>query len=103
MEEETQALIREATAALREPPTAEEGFAAQIASKLQNMERGQRLRCETLIFKAINMAMLEKLDDDTDIVRIAPPVPAFAPAPIPAPVPIPDAALVLALFIIWVG
>ncbi|XP_040181138.1 uncharacterized protein LOC120914527 [Rana temporaria] len=58
MEEETQAMLREATAAIREQPSEEEGFGALIAAKLKNLERGQRVRCEYLIFKAISMASL---------------------------------------------
>ena len=89
MEEETQAMLREATAAIREPISEVEGFAALIAAKLGNLEQSQRVRCELLIYKAISMASLGQLYDDTDIVRIAPPVLATPPAPAP---PLPEAA-----------
>ena len=90
MEEETQTLLRQATAAIREPPSEVEGFAALIAAKLHNLEQSQRVRCEPLIFKAISMASLGQLDGDTDIVRIASPVLAAPPAPAP---PLHEAAL----------
>ena len=89
MEQETQAILREATAAIREQPTEEEGFGALIAAKMKNLERGQHVQCEYIIFKAISMASMGRLNENIDLGLIATPVLSALPAPSPTPAPSP--------------
>ncbi|PIO34960.1 hypothetical protein AB205_0088260, partial [Aquarana catesbeiana] len=51
-EEESLALIREASQILSTPPNAEEAYGTYMATRLLELEKGQRLLCEGLIFQA---------------------------------------------------
>ncbi|PIO31469.1 hypothetical protein AB205_0099070 [Aquarana catesbeiana] len=54
LEEAAISLFWKATEALGAPHTMEEDFATIIASKMQRMEEGQQLMCESLILEALN-------------------------------------------------
>ncbi|PIO09818.1 hypothetical protein AB205_0147820, partial [Aquarana catesbeiana] len=46
-------LIQEASASLRATPTHEEAFACMAATKLQDMQEGQRLMCEDILYEIL--------------------------------------------------
>ncbi|PIO29592.1 hypothetical protein AB205_0054470, partial [Aquarana catesbeiana] len=54
LEEAAIGLFWRATEALGAPHTVEEDIAGIIASKMQRMEEGQQLMCESLILEALN-------------------------------------------------
>ncbi|PIO31468.1 hypothetical protein AB205_0099070 [Aquarana catesbeiana] len=76
LEEAAISLFWKATEALGAPHTMEEDFATIIASKMQRMEEGQQLMCESLILEALNKG---------------PPSPPPPPGPTPPPATSPTA------------
>ncbi|PIO11921.1 hypothetical protein AB205_0022230 [Aquarana catesbeiana] len=86
LEETAISLIWRATEALGAPHTVEDDFAAIIASKMQSMEEGQQLLCESLILEALNKEMRAQITSDTHLCELTygpPPPPAGPPPPSP--------------------
>ncbi|PIO12140.1 hypothetical protein AB205_0131410, partial [Aquarana catesbeiana] len=67
LKEATIGLFWKATEALRAPHTVEEDFAGIIACKMQRMEEGQRLLCESLILEALNKGLRGQITSATHI------------------------------------
>ncbi|PIO12556.1 hypothetical protein AB205_0184150, partial [Aquarana catesbeiana] len=67
LEEAAIGLFWKATEALGAPHTVEEYFAAIIACKMQRMEEGQQLMCESLMLEALNKGLRAQLTSDTHI------------------------------------
>ncbi|XP_077340735.1 uncharacterized protein LOC143984423 [Lithobates pipiens] len=80
-QEESLRLIREATNVLNSPPDAEEAYGCYIASRLHQLEMGQRLHCERLIFLALQKGLSGELSANSNIVEQVPPVPPPPPPP----------------------
>ncbi|PIO09132.1 hypothetical protein AB205_0167190, partial [Aquarana catesbeiana] len=89
LEEAAIGLFWRATEALGAPHTVEDDFAAIIASKMQMMEEGQRLMCESLILEALNKGMRAQITSETHLCELThgppPPPPAGRPPPPPPP------------------
>ncbi|PIO10638.1 hypothetical protein AB205_0093470 [Aquarana catesbeiana] len=88
-EEESLALIREASQILSTLPNAEEAYGTYIATRLLELEKGQSLLCERLIFQAYQKGLRGELTPTTYIADEATP-PATPPPPIPPPPPAPS-------------
>ncbi|PIN97439.1 hypothetical protein AB205_0043450, partial [Aquarana catesbeiana] len=92
LEEAAIGLFWRATEALGAPHTVEDDFAAIIASKMQRMEEGQQLMCESLILEAHNKGMRAQITSDTHLCELThgpPPPPAGPPPPSPPGPPSP--------------
>ncbi|PIO23648.1 hypothetical protein AB205_0068650 [Aquarana catesbeiana] len=89
LEEAAICLFWRATEALGAPHTVEEDFAAIIASKMQRMEEGQQLMCESLILEALNKGMRGQSTSQTHLCELTdgPPPPPAGPTPPPATSP----------------
>ncbi|PIO09481.1 hypothetical protein AB205_0028920 [Aquarana catesbeiana] len=87
LEEAAIGLFWRATESLGAPHTVEEDFAAIIASKMQRMEEGQQLICESLILEALNKGMRGQITSQTHLCKLTdgPPPPPAGPAPPPPP------------------
>ncbi|PIO25088.1 hypothetical protein AB205_0004010 [Aquarana catesbeiana] len=83
LEEAAIGLFWKATEALGAPHTVEEDFAAIIACKMQRMEEGQQLMCESLMLEALNKGLRAQITSDT---HLCPPPPPPSPPP-PGPTP----------------
>ncbi|PIO13199.1 hypothetical protein AB205_0013980, partial [Aquarana catesbeiana] len=88
-EEESLALIRKARQILSTPPNAEEAYGTFMATRLLELERGQRLLCEDLIFQAYQKGLRGELTPTTYIADEA--TPPATPPPPPAPSTPPEA------------
>ncbi|PIO10002.1 hypothetical protein AB205_0005820, partial [Aquarana catesbeiana] len=78
LEEAAIGLFWKATEALGAPHTVQEDFAAIIACKMQQMEEGQQLMCESLMLEALNKGLRAQLTSDThlcDLTHGPPPPP----------------------------
>ncbi|PIO09558.1 hypothetical protein AB205_0071070 [Aquarana catesbeiana] len=82
LEEAVIGLFWKATEALGAPHTVEEDFAAIIACKMQWMEEGQQLMCESLMLEALNKGLRAQLTSDTHICDLT-----HGPTPPPATSP----------------
>ncbi|PIO28901.1 hypothetical protein AB205_0220950 [Aquarana catesbeiana] len=80
-EEESLALIREARQILSTPPNAEEAYGTYMATRLLELEKGQRLLCEGLIFQAYQKGLRGELTEKTYIADEATPPATPPPAP----------------------
>ncbi|PIO11610.1 hypothetical protein AB205_0177060, partial [Aquarana catesbeiana] len=88
LEEAARGLFWRATEALGAPQTVEEDIAAVIAYKMQRMEEGQQLMCESLILEALNKGMRAQITSQTHLCELTdgpPPPPAGPPPPPPSP------------------
>ncbi|PIO11274.1 hypothetical protein AB205_0083950 [Aquarana catesbeiana] len=89
LEEAAIGLIWKATEALRAPHTGEEDFAGIIACKMQRMEEGQQLMCESLILEALNKWLRGQIASATHICDLThgppPPPPGSTPPPATSP------------------
>ncbi|PIO11941.1 hypothetical protein AB205_0055200 [Aquarana catesbeiana] len=88
MEEAALGLIKEANAALKTPPDTEEAYGCYVAAKWQQMEEGQRLICEKIIFQALHKGLRGRITDNMHLYALAlppPPPPATSPPPEPQP------------------
>ncbi|PIO14595.1 hypothetical protein AB205_0190790, partial [Aquarana catesbeiana] len=90
-EEESLALIREASKIISTPPNAEEAYGTYMASRLLELEKGQRLICEGLIFEAYQKGLRGELTAKTYLADEATPPPPSPPPPPPAPSTPPEA------------
>ncbi|PIO23467.1 hypothetical protein AB205_0062600 [Aquarana catesbeiana] len=81
MEESALGLIKEANAVLKTPPDAEKAYGCYVAAKLQQMEEGQRLICEKIIFQALHKGLRDQMTDNMHLCTLAhpPPPPATSP------------------------
>ncbi|PIO27605.1 hypothetical protein AB205_0097260, partial [Aquarana catesbeiana] len=92
-EEASLRLIREATNVLTSPPDAEEAYGFYIASRLVELEKGQCLLCERIIFDALHKELRGELTANSQIYEQAhppPPPPPLPPPPSPATSPPPE-------------
>ncbi|PIO35800.1 hypothetical protein AB205_0158120, partial [Aquarana catesbeiana] len=80
-EEESLALIREASQILSTPPNAEEAYGTYMATKLLELEKGQCLLCEGLIFQAYQKGLRGELTAKTYLADEATPPPAPSTPP----------------------
>ncbi|PIO10597.1 hypothetical protein AB205_0091630 [Aquarana catesbeiana] len=90
LEEAAIGLFWTATEALGAPHTVEEDFAGIIAFKMQRMEEGQQLMCESLILEALNKGLRAQITSDThlcDLTHGPPPPPPSPPGPTSPPPP----------------
>ncbi|PIO29820.1 hypothetical protein AB205_0075630 [Aquarana catesbeiana] len=87
-EDESLALIREASQILSTPPNAEEAYGTYMATRLLELEKGQRLLCDGLIFQAYQKGLRGELTTKTYLADEATPPP---PSPPPAPSTPPEA------------
>ncbi|PIO10521.1 hypothetical protein AB205_0051080 [Aquarana catesbeiana] len=89
LEEAAIGLFWKATEALTAPHTVEEDFAGIIACKMQRMEEGQQLMCESLILEALNKGLRGQITSATHICDLThgPPPPPPGPTPFPATSP----------------
>ncbi|PIO12210.1 hypothetical protein AB205_0143940 [Aquarana catesbeiana] len=89
LEEAAIGLFWKATEALTAPHTVEEDFAGIIACKMQRMEEGQQLICESLILEALNKGLSGQITSATHIFDLThgPPSPPLGPTPPPATSP----------------
>ncbi|PIO14540.1 hypothetical protein AB205_0134950 [Aquarana catesbeiana] len=89
LEEAGRGLFWRATEVLGAPHSMEEDIAATIASKLQRMEEGQQLMCESLILEALNKGMRGQTTSQTHLCELTdgPPPPPAGPTPPPATSP----------------
>ncbi|PIO14042.1 hypothetical protein AB205_0130160 [Aquarana catesbeiana] len=89
LEEAAIGLFWRATEALGAPHTVEDDFTAIIAYKMQRMEEGQQLMCESLILEALNKGMRAQIASDTHLCELThgPPPPPAGPTPPPATSP----------------
>ncbi|PIO10522.1 hypothetical protein AB205_0051080 [Aquarana catesbeiana] len=91
LEEAAIGLFWKATEALTAPHTVEEDFAGIIACKMQRMEEGQQLMCESLILEALNKGLRGQITSATHICDLThgppppPPGPSTSPPPPPGP------------------
>ncbi|PIO09472.1 hypothetical protein AB205_0213590 [Aquarana catesbeiana] len=87
LEEFAIGLFWKATEALGAPHTVEEDFAAIIACKMQRMEEGQQLICESLMLEALNKGLRAQITSDTHICDLThgPPPPGPTPPPATSP------------------
>ncbi|PIO12145.1 hypothetical protein AB205_0016980, partial [Aquarana catesbeiana] len=95
LEEAAIGLFWKATEALRAPHTVEEDFAGIIACKMQWMEEGQRLMCESLMLEALNKGLRGQITSAThicDLTHGPPPPPPGPTSPPPPPGPTPSPA-----------
>ncbi|PIO10644.1 hypothetical protein AB205_0182410 [Aquarana catesbeiana] len=87
LEEAAIGLFWRATEALGAPQTVEDDFAAIIASKIQRMEEGQQLMCESLILEALNKGMRAQITSETHLCELTHGPPPAGPTPPPATSP----------------
>ncbi|PIO13119.1 hypothetical protein AB205_0116330 [Aquarana catesbeiana] len=89
LEEAARGLFWRATEVLGAPQTVEEDIAATIASKMQTMEEGQQLMCESLILEAHNKGMRGQITSQTHLCELTdgPSPPPAGPTPPPATSP----------------
>ncbi|PIO10858.1 hypothetical protein AB205_0060110 [Aquarana catesbeiana] len=88
LEEAAIGLFWKATEALRAPPTVEEDFSGIIACKMQWMEEGQQIMCESLMLEALNKGLRGQITSAThicDLTHGPPPPPGPTPPPPPGP------------------
>lgn len=78
--EESLALIREASQILSTPPNTEETYGTYMATRLLELEKGQRLLCEGLIFQAYQKGLRGELTATTYLADEATPPPPPAPS-----------------------
>ncbi|PIO11574.1 hypothetical protein AB205_0205590 [Aquarana catesbeiana] len=97
LEEAAIGLFWKATEALEAPHTVEEDFAAIIACKMQRMEEGQQLMCESIMLEALNKGLRAQITSDTHLCELthgpppAGPPPPSPPGPTPPPATSPTA------------
>ncbi|PIO24961.1 hypothetical protein AB205_0150220 [Aquarana catesbeiana] len=91
MKEAAIGLFWKATAALRTPHSVQEHFAYITVCKMLEMEEGQRLICEYIIFQALNKGMRGQLTSQSHVCEFnhGPPPPGTPPPP-PATPPTPE-------------
>ncbi|PIO23059.1 hypothetical protein AB205_0216420 [Aquarana catesbeiana] len=87
MEETALGLIKEANAALKTPPSAEEAYGCYVAAKLQQMEEGQCLICEKIILQALHKGLRGQMTDNIHLCELAHPPPFTTTSPPPEPQP----------------
>ncbi|PIO09990.1 hypothetical protein AB205_0052460, partial [Aquarana catesbeiana] len=89
LEEAAIGLFWKATEALTAPHTVEEDFAGIIACKMQRMEEGQQLMCESLMLEALNKGLKGQITSATHICDLThgPPPPPGPTTPPPPPGP----------------
>ncbi|PIO36213.1 hypothetical protein AB205_0073490 [Aquarana catesbeiana] len=95
LEEAAIGLFWKATEALGAPHTVEDDFTAIIACKMQRMEEGQQLMCESLMLEALNKGLRAQITSDTHLCELThgppppppPPGPTSPPPPGPTPPP----------------
>ncbi|PIO12993.1 hypothetical protein AB205_0182970 [Aquarana catesbeiana] len=89
LEEAAIGLFWKATEALGAPHTVEDDFAAIIACKMERMEEGQQLMCESLMLEALNKGLRAQITSDTQLCDLThgPPPPPAGPTPPPATSP----------------
>ncbi|PIO09989.1 hypothetical protein AB205_0052460, partial [Aquarana catesbeiana] len=92
LEEAAIGLFWKATEALTAPHTVEEDFAGIIACKMQRMEEGQQLMCESLMLEALNKGLKGQITSATHICPTTPPPPPGPTSPPPPPGPTPPPA-----------
>ncbi|PIO09612.1 hypothetical protein AB205_0105200 [Aquarana catesbeiana] len=94
LEEAAIGLFWKATETLGAPHTVEEDFAGIIACKMQQMEEGQQLMCESLILEALNKGLRTQITSDTHLCDLThgPPSPPGPTSPPPPPGPTPPPA-----------
>ncbi|PIO32086.1 hypothetical protein AB205_0016650 [Aquarana catesbeiana] len=89
LEEAAIGLFWKATEALTAPHTVEEDFTGIIACKMQRMEEGQQLMCESLMLEALNKGLMGQITSAThicDLTHGPPPPPGpITPPPPPGP------------------
>ncbi|PIO27124.1 hypothetical protein AB205_0128090 [Aquarana catesbeiana] len=90
LEEAAIGFFWKATEALGAPQTVEEDFAAIIACKMQRMEEGQQLMCESLMLEALNKGLRAQIISETHICDLThgpppPPPPGSTPPPDTSP------------------
>ncbi|PIO14136.1 hypothetical protein AB205_0209420 [Aquarana catesbeiana] len=85
LEEAAIGLFWKATEALRAPHTVEEDFAGIIACKMQRMEEGQQLMCESLILEALNKGLRAQITSDTHLCDLTHRPPGPTPPPVTSP------------------
>ncbi|PIO23094.1 hypothetical protein AB205_0064030 [Aquarana catesbeiana] len=90
VEEAALGLIKDANADLKTPPDAEEAYGCYVAAKLQQMEAGQRLMCENIIFQALQRGLRGQISENMHLCALAhppspPPPPATSPPTEPQP------------------
>ncbi|PIO15468.1 hypothetical protein AB205_0115460 [Aquarana catesbeiana] len=85
VEEAALGLIKEANAALKTPPDAEEAYGCYVAAKLQQMEEGQCFMCENIIFQALQKGLRGQISENMHLCVLAHPPPATSPPPEPQP------------------
>ncbi|PIO27123.1 hypothetical protein AB205_0128090 [Aquarana catesbeiana] len=83
LEEAAIGFFWKATEALGAPQTVEEDFAAIIACKMQRMEEGQQLMCESLMLEALNKGLRAQIISETHICPTTPPPPPGPTSPPP--------------------
>ncbi|PIO11150.1 hypothetical protein AB205_0198430 [Aquarana catesbeiana] len=93
LEEAAIGLFWKATEALGATHTVEEDFAGIIACKMQQMEEGQQLMCESLILEALNKGLRAQITSDTHLCDLThgPTSPPPPPGPTPPPATSPTA------------
>ncbi|PIO09230.1 hypothetical protein AB205_0114750 [Aquarana catesbeiana] len=92
LEEAAIGLFWKATEALGAPHTVEEDFTDIIACKMQRMEEGQQLMCESLMLEALNKGLRAQITSDTHLCPPPPPPPGPTSPPPPPPGPTPAPA-----------
>ncbi|PIO09181.1 hypothetical protein AB205_0012500 [Aquarana catesbeiana] len=88
LEEAAIGLFWKATEALGAPHTVEEDFAGTVACKMQRMEEGQQLICESLMLEALNKGLRGQITSAThicDLTHGPTPPPATSPTAEPQP------------------
>ncbi|PIN99353.1 hypothetical protein AB205_0217230, partial [Aquarana catesbeiana] len=85
VEEAALGLIKEANAALKTPPDAEEAYGCYLAAKVKQMEEDQRFMCENLIFHALRKGLKGQISENMHLCALAHPPPATSPPPEPQP------------------
>ncbi|PIO16332.1 hypothetical protein AB205_0069430, partial [Aquarana catesbeiana] len=73
MEEAALGLIKDANAALKTPPDAEEAYGCYVAAKLQQMEESQHLICEQIIFQALHKGLRGQMTDNMHLCALTHP------------------------------
>ncbi|PIO11876.1 hypothetical protein AB205_0002890 [Aquarana catesbeiana] len=62
-------------------PTREEAFASMAATKLQDMQEGQRLMCEEIIYQTLNKRLMGEITPNTHLSELHHPPPPTTPPP----------------------
>ncbi|PIO10958.1 hypothetical protein AB205_0169370 [Aquarana catesbeiana] len=91
LEEASIGLFWKATEALTAPHTVKEDLAGIISCKMQQMEEGQQLMCESLILEALNKGLRGQITSATHICDLTHGCPPPPPGPTPPPATSPTA------------